>query len=861
MALSPMMQQYMNIKEQYKDSILLYRLGDFYEMFFDDAVTASRVLELTLTGRDCGLSERAPMCGVPYHAVDSYVAKLIDNGYKVAICEQTTRPGEQKGIVERKIVREITPGTKIDEEMLVDNRNNYLMSIYCEDGKAGVSWVDISTGELNHVQFDAQIQLHLNELLARIAPSEIICNGETMNKAADLSIVKFGGVCPFTLYDESAFAYDNALESVKKNMREWKSVTDRKLCVCSAGALFTYLVTTQKRTLSYLTKSELDSESDCLGIDSNARKTLELVPIGGEKSRVNLYSFMNHTSTSMGARLLRKWIEKPSGNYDEINSRLDAVGYFSDNRSVAQEIVDGLKGVRDVERFATRASYGNMSPKDCRAMGDSLFALCSKVLPLVKTAENDYVRRLGDGISDFSNLAELIRAAIDPSPVAVIREGGVINDGFDADLDSYRAVQRDSKSILKKMEESEKEQTGIKNLRIAYNRVFGYYIEVSKTQTELVPFRYIRRQTVANGERYVTEELKDLESKILNAEEYAKTREQLLFDGVVAKIKERVDDILASAKYVAALDCVLSLWVTSSSRGYVRPEIGTDVTELKITEGRHPVVENLIGFDSFVPNDTYLNDATDRIMLITGPNMAGKSVYMRQVALIVIMAHIGCYVPAKAAKICPVDKIFTRVGASDDLSTGRSTFMVEMSEVSSILDSATDKSLILLDEIGRGTSTFDGLSIAWSIIDYLTGTLKAKTLFSTHYHELTELEGVNDGLKNYKMTVREFKGNIIFVRKLMRGSANRSFGIEVAGLAGLPDEILVKAKELLKKLEKSDVARKEKEQTNYQLSIFSDNSNREIISIIRDLDVENLTPRKALDVLYDLREKLDNDQN
>ncbi len=861
MALSPMMQQYINIKEKYKDTILLYRLGDFYEMFFDDAVTASRVLELTLTGRDCGLAERAPMCGVPYHAVDSYVAKLIDNGYKVAICEQTTKPGEQKGIVERKIVREITPGTKIDEEMLVDNRNNYLMSIYLEDGKVGVSWVDISTGELNHVQFDAQIQLHLNELLARVAPSEIICNGEMMNKATDLSIVKFGGVCPFTLYNESAFEYENALESVKNNMREWKSVTDRKLCVSSAGALLTYLVTTQKRTLGYLSHSELDSENDCLGIDANARKTLELVPSGGDKSRVNLYGFMNHTSTNMGARMLRKWIEKPSRDYSEINARLDAITYFCKNKAAADELVDDLKDVRDIERFATRASYGNMSPKDCRAMGDSLFALSEKVVPRAKSCENTYVRGLMKKTGDFSGLAALIRAAVSASPAAVVREGGVINDGFDKDLDGYRDIQRDSKSILKRMEETEKEQTGIKNLRIAYNRVFGYYIEVSKTQTELVPYRYIRRQTVANGERYVTEELKDLESKILNAEEYAKAREQQLFDGVVAKIKERVDDILSSAKSIAALDCVLSLWQVSCLRGYVRPEIGQDVEEIKIVEGRHPVVENLIGFDSFVPNDTLMNDKTDRIVLITGPNMAGKSVYMRQVALIIIMAHIGCYVPAKAARICPIDKIFTRVGASDDLSTGRSTFMVEMSEVSSILDNATDKSLILLDEIGRGTSTFDGLSIAWAIIDYLTATLKAKTLFSTHYHELTELEGVNDGLKNYKMTVREFKGNIIFVRKLMRGSANRSFGIEVAGLAGLPEQILTKAKEILKKLEKSDVARKEKEQSNYQLSIFSDNSNREIISIIRDLDVENLTPRKALDVLYDLREKLDNDQN
>ncbi len=714
MALSPMMRQYMSIKECYQDTILLYRLGDFYEMFFDDAVTASRVLDLTLTGRDCGLDERAPMCGVPYHAVDSYMARLIDAGYKVAICEQTTKPGEQKGIVERKIVREVTPGTKIDEDMLVDNKNNYLMSVYVDGERAGASWADISTGELNHVQFDAQLQLHLNELLARVSPSEIICNAAAFNKSVDLSLVKFGGVCPFTRYDEDAFEYETALSTVKANMRDWTSVADKRLCVCSAGALFKYLVTTQKRALSYISRSTLDAE-DCLGIDSNARRTLELVPQSGEKNKVNLYSFMNKTVTSMGARLLRKIIEKPSRDYDEINLRLDAIDFFNANKSTAIKIREALSGVRDIERFAARASYGNMSPKDCRAMGDSLYALSEIVMPIAKECDDAYVKRVASGILDFTSLAELVRTAVNPSPAAVVREGGVINDGFDEELDSYRAVQRDSKGILKKMEDDEKLETGIKNLRIAYNRVFGYYIEVSKTQTDLVPYRYVRRQTVANGERYVTEELKELESKILNSEELSKQREQTLFDEIVERIKTRVDDILASAKNVAMLDCLLSMWEVSQTRGYVRPEIGVDVNELKIVEGRHCIVEKLIGADSFVPNDTLLNSDSDRIMLITGPNMAGKSVYMRQVALITIMAHLGCFVPAKSARICPIDKIFTRVGASDDLSTGRSTFMVEMSEVSNILENATPNSLILLDEIGRGTSTFDGLSIAWSI--------------------------------------------------------------------------------------------------------------------------------------------------
>lgn len=863
MALSPMMQQYMQIKDRYKDTLVFYRLGDFYEMFFDDAIVASRELELTLTGRDCGLEERAPMCGVPFHAVEGYVAKLLEKGYKVAICEQTTKPGEQKGIVERNIVREITPGTKIDSEMLVDNVNNYLMSLYAEGNGVGASWVDISTGEFNHAQFDAQAALHLNELLSRVAPSEIICNAEMLKKSVDLSLVKFGGVCPFSLFDETAYDFDNAYKVVKNDLKDRKSLEGKRLCICAAGALLEYLERTQKRTLKHISKSEQENVEDFMGIDGNARKTLELTSSMGEgNGRGSLYKFLNRTSTAMGARLLRKWIEKPSRNMDEINSRLDAVSYLISDAGFLNALKGDLGGIYDLERIVSRASYGNISPKDCRCLGDSLVALEKTAKTCAEHRENPMINDLIGNFGDFNELAALLCGAIDPTPASLVRDGGVIADGFDKELDEYRNLHSNSKVTLKKIEEFEKNETGIKNLKISYNRVFGYYIEVPKSQLGLVPYRYVRRQTIASGERFITEELKDIESKILNAEEYAKNREVQIFEAIIKKINERVDDILSVAKKVAYLDCLVShATVATENVGYVRPVIGNDATEIRITEGRHCVVEKLLGAEKFVPNDTLLDSDENRTMLITGPNMAGKSIYMRQVAIIVILAHIGCFVPAKKAEICPVDKIFTRVGASDDLSTGRSTFMVEMSEVANILDNATDKSLLLLDEIGRGTATFDGLSIAWAIIDYLSANIKAKTLFSTHYHELTELEGVYPGLKNYKMTVREFHGSIIFMRKLMRGSANKSFGIEVAGLAGLPEAVLKKAKELLKKLESSDIARKEHENNNYQLSIFSNNSNNEILSILKDVDVDELTPRKAFDIICDIKEKLDNDRN
>ncbi|MDR0426097.1 MAG: DNA mismatch repair protein MutS [Clostridiales bacterium] len=858
MGLTPMMQQYLAAKEQYKDTILLYRLGDFYEMFFDDAVTVSRELELTLTGRDCGLKDRAPMCGVPYHAAETYIARLIEKGYKVAVCEQLTKPGEQKGIVKREIVRVVTPGTKMDAGMLDERANNYIAAVYLRDGAAGVSWADISTGELSHAQFDAQAALCLNELLSRVNPAEIICNAEMLAESVNLSLVKFGEICPFSAFDEAAFDYENAVLVLKEQLADWRSLNGKRLCVSAAGALLTYVEQTQKRKLGRIFKAGIEDETGFVQMDRNARRTLELTVSQGDGLRKgSLLWYLDRTKTAMGARLLKQWVEMPLCREDAIRGRQDAVAFLLGDARTKEALGGILSGMFDVSRLAGRAAYGNLTPRDCRALGESLGRL-ARIKEALGDCPDPLLRALAERIDDLSAEAALIARAILESPAAVLREGGVIADGFDQELDEYRQIQHGSQAVLKKMEADARAETGIKTLKIAYNRVFGYYIEVSKSQTESVPYRYIRRQTIANGERYVTEELKELESRILNAEDLAKQREQLLYDTLLERINERTDAVLSSARAAAEIDCLLSFAEISEQPGFVRPLIKRG-GELKITEGRHCVVEKLLKNERFTPNDTFLDGGESRTMLITGPNMAGKSIYMRQVALIVILAQTGCYVPAQSAEIALVDRIFTRVGASDDLATGRSTFMVEMSEVAYILERATDNSLLLLDEIGRGTATFDGLSIAWAIIEYITKNLRAKTLFSTHYHELTELEGQYDGLKNYKMAVREDKGTIRFMRKLLRGSANKSFGIEVAGMAGIPEAVLTKAREIYKKLEKVDIARQEKEDINYQLSIFSGarEEGGEVVTILRELKMEDITPKKALDILYDLKEKVE----
>ena len=857
MALSQMMQQYLEVKDKYKDALIFYRLGDFYEMFFDDAVTASKELDLTLTGRDCGLSERAPMCGVPYHAVDTYIAKLLAKGYKVVICEQMTKPGDQKGLVVRKVVREVTPGTRIDSVMLDGDKNNYLMSAYLsDDGKAGVSWTDISTGEFQNLLIDSQLNLKLNEILSRVSPAEIICNSKMKVRSNQLSLVRYGGIYKFSQYSDDAFSYDNAFEKVKAVLKNFSMFDGKPECVCSAGALLDYIEKTQKRTLKHIKSGEFDDAEQYMTIDANARRTLELMSSSGGKTSGSLIKIIDNTSTSMGARMLKKWLEKPSLDIGEINRRLDAVQQINKNIILRDDIMSSMRGIYDLERIAGRASYGNISPRDCVQLCGSLSALRLTKQKLADV-DNETIRKKKSAIPDFDYLEKLLSSAVNDNPSAVVREGGVIRDGFDKELDEYRLIKQNAHAILDKIESKEKAATGIKNLKIAYNRNFGYYIEVPKSQINLVPYSYVRRQTTVNAERYTSEELKDVESKILNAEDNAKAREVALYEKIVAEIVRFLDDLLSASKLMAYIDCLFSAAFTATKCNFTRPVVRDDFDCIKIADGRHPMVEETLKGEQFVPNDTFLDNDENRMMLITGPNMAGKSVYMRQVAIIVILAHMGYFVPARKAETCLVDKIFTRVGASDDLSTGRSTFMVEMTEVADILQNATDKSLLLMDEIGRGTSTYDGLSIAWAIIDYLSNTLKAKTLFSTHYHELTELEGKYSGIKNYKMTVRELAGSIVFVRKLLRGSANRSFGIEVASLAGLPDNIIVKAKEILKKLEKSDIVGKEKQRAdaNYQMSIFSSNVGTEIVKILKDIDVDSVSPRAALDILSDLKEK------
>ena len=855
-----MMQQYLKVKDKYKDTIVFYRLGDFYEMFFDDAITVSRELDLTLTGRNCGLEERAPMCGVPYHSAENYIAKLLAKGYKVAICEQVTKPGDQKGLVVRNIVREVTPGTKTDESMLDERSNNYLVSVYLSNNVVGVSWTDITTGEFNNMQIDAQISLNLNELLSRIEPSEIICNGEMLARSIELSVVKYGGVCKFSQYKEEAFENEIALSIIKENNVNLAIFEGKPACISSAGALLLYVKETQKKTLPHMSHATIENNDEYMGLDSSARRTLELMQTSVGKRYGSLLWLLDKTSTSMGARLLKQWMEKPLLNSVEINNRLDAIEYINKDEITRDNAVNLLSNISDIERIANRTSFGNISPKDCVALGKSL-EYVDKISDYLRDYKNPLFRYYLDQIINFNELGGLLRTAIKETPHANIHDGGVIADGFDEQLDEYRSIKENSKEILRKLEEKEKEDTGIKNLKISYNRVFGYYIEVSKSQTHLVPYRYIRRQTLTTGERYITEDLKDIESKILNAEEYAKARENLIFERIIEKITELREEILVASKSLAYIDCLFSFAIVASINNFIKPVINNDINHIKIIEGRHPVVEKLLPAGEFVPNDTYLDNEDNRTMLITGPNMAGKSVFMRQVALICIMAQMGCYIPAQSAELPIIDKIFTRVGASDDLSTGRSTFMVEMSEVAFIMKNATNNSLLLMDEIGRGTSTYDGLSIAWAIMDYLSQNLKAKTLFSTHYHELTELEGRLDGVKNYKLSVRELAGSIVFVRKLMRGSANRSFGIEVAQLAGLPEFIIKKAKEILKKLENADIAKreKEKENMNYQLSIFSTGKQSEVSKILKELDIDSISPRTALDILADLKEKLENE--
>lgn len=859
--LTPMMQQYMEVKSKYKDCILFYRLGDFYEMFFDDALTASRELELTLTGRDCGLSERAPMCGVPYHAVETYLDRLIEKGYKVAICEQMEDPALAKGLVQRDVIRVVTPGTVIESGMLDERSNNFLLSVCFSGEKAGLAFADVSTGEFFVHQVEDAGRTLADEV-TRISPVEIIASDlirlrEYVNRD-DLSMSERPG---------TTFQYQNASETLCKHFHLQDlsplGLTDEyRLAAQAAGALMRYLDETQKNALEHITELRIYQGGDTMLLDRNTRRNLELTEsLRSRTKKGSLLWLMDKTSTAMGGRLLRSWIEQPLVNREEILRRLDAVEEFTSQHVLTMTLSEELQGVYDVERLLSKVSYKSLNARDCLSLCASLKKVPG-IRNLLSGAQSQGVQAVYALLDPLEDLTGLLERAIHPDALPVISEGGIIRDGYSAILDEYRSAATNGKQWIIDLEAKEREATGIKNLRIQYNRVFGYYIEVTKSYYDMVPMRYQRRQTLANSERYITPELREIEQKIVGAQEQSVRLELQLFTEIREKIAGEIVRIQHTAQGLKTLDALLSLAKVAVSNHYVRPEITQDGS-LEIIEGRHPVVEQTMQEGGFVPNDAVMDQDQARMLIITGPNMAGKSTYMRQVALITLMAHLGSFVPAKSAKIPIVDRIFTRVGASDDLASGQSTFMVEMSETAYILRNATRNSLIILDEIGRGTSTFDGLAIAWAVVEYLCDPARvgAKTLFATHYHELSELEGHVEGVQNYCISVKEHGEDVIFLRKIVRGGADKSFGIHVARLAGVPHPVLVRAHEIQARLEVSDVNKigqnileEGTARENEQVSLF-DVGKTEIINELQNLDVMALTPIDAMNKLFLLREK------
>jgi len=859
MALSPMMQHYVRIKENHKDAVLFYRLGDFYEMFFEDAELCSRVLDLTLTGKDCGLDKRAPMCGIPYHAADSYIAKLIEHGYKVAICEQLTEP-KRGELVQRDVIRTITPGTVIDSELVDDARNNYLASIYKEKFNIGLSYLDITTGEMFLTEFVGDNSLsELNDALVRIKPSEILCNNEMKKSEQEIACVKSGYVPAFQVYSEEHYDFKKSDVNLKKqlgvdSLKGYNCAT-RTFAICSTGGLLDYVFETQKRSLSHLNTIKYIINNKFMQLDANTRRNLELTEtMKDRKKRGSILWLLNQAETKMGSRTVESFISQPLFDDKEINYRLKGVEELVKNVYLRETIKETLHNMSDLERLCGKLSYGNINAKECLSLKNAL-----EVLPELKKVLSKFSSQIlvdvNNNITEENELVDLLQRAIDPECSANMKDGRFIKQGFNAELDEINNIAKNSRDVIVQLEQHEREVTGIKNLKIGYNRVFGYYIEVTNGQKDLVPYNYVRKQTTTTAERYITEELKNLESKILNAQEKRLSIEFRLFDEIKASCLAKLSEMQVSARAVGLLDAILSFATVAVDRNYVKPIIDKTSSVIEIIDGRHPIVEAINKAEDFVPNDTILNNTDCRTMIITGPNMAGKSTYMRQVAIITLMAHIGSFVPAKSAKIGLTDRIFTRVGASDDLSFGQSTFMVEMSEVSNILKNATNNSLIILDEVGRGTSTFDGLSIAWSVMEYVSNHLNAKTLFATHYHELTELEGILEGVKNYRVSVKEYNNSVIFLRKIVRGGTNRSFGIEVASLAGLPEQVVERAREILKKLEQSEESKKVELVNPVESKKQSANLSN-IVAILTDLDVNTLTPLNAFDILIQLKNEI-----
>lgn len=876
--LSPMMQHYLQVKEEYPGCIIFYRLGDFYEMFFEDAKVVSKELELTLTGRACGLEERAPMCGVPFHAADTYLNRLVQKGYKVAICEQVEDPSTAKGMVKREVVRIATPGTNIDMQALDETKNNYIMCIVYSVEKFGIAISDVTTGDFLVTEVDSERKL-LDEI-NKFSPSEIICNDAFYMSGFDVDDLKERLHIAVTSLDSWYFGEDLAKETLLSHFKihtlEGLGLADYDCGVMASGVLLKYLYETQKNSLSNILSIHPYSIGKYMIIDSSSRRNLELVETLREKQkRGSLLWVLDKTKTAMGARLLRSYVEQPLIDKKEILKRQEFISVLNKYEITREELREYLNPIYDLERLITRITYQTANPRDLIAFRNSLEMLPA-IEMLLEDLSCDLIAEIRDEFDNLRDLYDLLCESIQEEPPISSRDGDIIKEGFHEEVDKLRAAKTEGKSWLAQLEASEKEKTGIKNLRIKYNKVFGYYLEVTNSFKDMVPDYFIRKQTLTNAERYITPELKELEDTILGSEDRLTSLEYELFKAVRDHLADNVARIQRTAKAVAKIDVFASLALVASRNNYCKPKINESGI-IDIKNGRHPVVEKMITNDMFIDNDTYLNNANNRIAIITGPNMAGKSTYMRQTALIVLMAQIGSFVPASSANIGIVDRIFTRVGASDDLASGQSTFMVEMNEVANILRNATSNSLLILDEIGRGTSTFDGLSIAWAVVEHISNTklIGAKTLFATHYHELTELEGKLSGVNNYCIAVKEKGDDIVFLRKIIKGGADKSYGIQVAKLAGLPDSVIERAKEIVNELINNDItevvrnisvdtsSKKTKkmhldEVDLTQMSLFDTISDDDIINELRTVDIGNLTPLEALNKLYELQNKVKN---
>lgn len=864
---TPMMEQYLKIKEQNKDCILFYRLGDFYEMFFEDALIASKELEITLTGKNCGQEERAPMCGVPYHACDAYLNKLVEKGYKVGICEQVEDPKSAKGIVKREVVRIVTPGTNISTQNLDETKNNYLMCIYGGDGEFGISFVDITTGDFRTTTIDDLGKLQ--DEIFKFTPAEIICNDALLISGMDFAFLKDKLHISISTVDNYYFDEENGIRVIKNQFHvqtlDGLGILDFPLCIVATGALLCYLNETQKHSLEHLTKIIPYITSDYMLIDSASRRNLELCETMREKQKKgSLLWVLDKTKTAMGARLLRNYIEQPLVRKSAIEARYDAISALNHSVITREELREYLNPIYDLERLMTKVSYRSANPRDLIAFKSSL-----ALLPSIKTLLQDYdkglLAEIYEELDTLEDLYVLLEAAIIEEPPIQIKEGGVIKEGFSEEIDRLKHAKTEGKQWLAELEERERQATGIPKLRIKYNKVFSYYIEVTNSYKDLVPEHYVRKQTLANAERYTTEELDTLADTILGAEDKLYALEYETYVEIRETLAAKMERVQKTANAIAKLDVMASLAYVAEQNGYVRPTLNKKGV-IDIKDGRHPVVEKMITSELFVANDTFLDNRKNRISIITGPNMAGKSTYMRQTALIVLMAQIGSFVPAKSARIGLVDRIFTRVGASDDLASGQSTFMVEMSEVANILRNATKNSLLILDEIGRGTSTFDGLSIAWAVVEYISNVklLGAKTLFATHYHELTELEDKIPGVNNYCIAVKEQGDDIVFLRKIVKGGANKSYGIQVAKLAGVPDAVIQRAKEIAQQLNENDLLNQARKMDGYvedaqQLSFFDQiepaNQPHPVVLELKDVDLSNMTPIEAMNYLFELQEK------